>query len=84
MGTVFKLSVLYKVTGFDSPPLPRKGKSHGAVLWMEYHLAADISVSTGLLQISNEKVFFQSNLLCPSLWDYSAEKWVSVARARFV
>ncbi|XP_009467501.1 PREDICTED: protein arginine N-methyltransferase 7 isoform X2 [Nipponia nippon] len=35
--------------------LSRKGKSHGAVLWMEYHLAADISVSTGLMQISNEK-----------------------------
>ncbi|NWV82680.1 ANM7 methyltransferase, partial [Dasyornis broadbenti] len=35
--------------------LLRKGKSHGAVLWMEYHLAADISVSTGLVQISNEK-----------------------------
>uniref|UniRef100_A0A8C3L754 Protein arginine methyltransferase 7 n=1 Tax=Chrysolophus pictus TaxID=9089 RepID=A0A8C3L754_CHRPC len=29
--------------------------SHGAVLWMEYHLTADISVSTGLMQISNEK-----------------------------
>ncbi|XP_075621960.1 protein arginine N-methyltransferase 7 isoform X2 [Balearica regulorum gibbericeps] len=35
--------------------LLRKGKSHGAVLWMEYHLAADISVNTGLMQISNEK-----------------------------
>uniref|UniRef100_A0A8C5TVJ9 Protein arginine N-methyltransferase n=1 Tax=Malurus cyaneus samueli TaxID=2593467 RepID=A0A8C5TVJ9_9PASS len=35
--------------------LLRKGKSHGAVLWMEYHLAADISVSTGLMQIPNEK-----------------------------
>ncbi|KFO86918.1 Protein arginine N-methyltransferase 7, partial [Buceros rhinoceros silvestris] len=35
--------------------LSRKGTSHGAVLWMEYHLAADISVSTGLMQISNEK-----------------------------
>ncbi|XP_009986846.1 PREDICTED: protein arginine N-methyltransferase 7-like, partial [Tauraco erythrolophus] len=35
--------------------LLRQGKSHGAVLWMEYHLATDISVSTGLLQISNEK-----------------------------
>ncbi|XP_010148340.1 PREDICTED: protein arginine N-methyltransferase 7 isoform X2 [Eurypyga helias] len=35
--------------------LLRKGKSHGAVLWMEYHLAADISVSTGLMQITNEK-----------------------------
>ncbi|NXJ76608.1 ANM7 methyltransferase, partial [Trogon melanurus] len=35
--------------------LLRKGKCHGAVLWMEYHLVADISVNTGLLQISNEK-----------------------------
>ncbi|NXH84528.1 ANM7 methyltransferase, partial [Edolisoma coerulescens] len=35
--------------------LLRKGRSHGAVLWMEYHLAADISVSTGLMQMSNEK-----------------------------
>lgn len=67
MDVVFKPLVLYKVTGFDPPPLPRKGKSHGAVLWMEYHLAADISVSTGLMQISNEKVFLQSNLLCQSL-----------------
>lgn len=64
---MFKLSVLYKVTRFDPPPLPRKGKSHGAVLWMEYHLAADISISTGLIQISNEKVFLQSNLLCQSV-----------------
>ncbi|KFV83056.1 Protein arginine N-methyltransferase 7, partial [Struthio camelus australis] len=28
---------------------------YGAVLWMEYHLTADISVSTGLMQISNDK-----------------------------
>ncbi|XP_017679943.1 PREDICTED: protein arginine N-methyltransferase 7 [Lepidothrix coronata] len=38
-----------------SVDLLRKGKCHGAVLWMEYHLAADISISTGLMQISNEK-----------------------------
>ncbi|NWY24841.1 ANM7 methyltransferase, partial [Pheucticus melanocephalus] len=38
-----------------SVKLLRKGKSHGAVLWMEYHLTADISVSTGLVQLSNEK-----------------------------
>ncbi|NXS52830.1 ANM7 methyltransferase, partial [Brachypteracias leptosomus] len=38
-----------------SVTLLRKGTSHGAVLWMEYHLAADISISTGLMQISNEK-----------------------------
>ncbi|NXB57409.1 ANM7 methyltransferase, partial [Struthidea cinerea] len=38
-----------------SVKLLRKGKSHGAVLWMEYHLAADVSVSTGLMQMSNEK-----------------------------
>ncbi|NXG10222.1 ANM7 methyltransferase, partial [Sakesphorus luctuosus] len=35
--------------------LLRKGRSHGAVLWMEYHLDADVSISTGLMQISNEK-----------------------------
>ncbi|XP_030313569.1 protein arginine N-methyltransferase 7 [Calypte anna] len=35
--------------------LVRKGKSHGAVLWMKYNLIADISVSTGLMHISNEK-----------------------------
>ncbi|NWQ62795.1 ANM7 methyltransferase, partial [Neopipo cinnamomea] len=35
--------------------LLRKGRSHAAVLWMEYHLTADISISTGLMQISNEK-----------------------------
>ncbi|KGL82134.1 Protein arginine N-methyltransferase 7, partial [Tinamus guttatus] len=35
--------------------LLRKGKSHGAVLWMEYHLTADTSVNTGLTQISNDK-----------------------------
>ncbi|NXI02102.1 ANM7 methyltransferase, partial [Pachycephala philippinensis] len=38
-----------------SVKLLRKGRSHGAVLWMEYHLAADISVSTGLTKMSNEK-----------------------------
>uniref|UniRef100_A0A8D0GIC5 Protein arginine N-methyltransferase n=1 Tax=Sphenodon punctatus TaxID=8508 RepID=A0A8D0GIC5_SPHPU len=35
--------------------LLRTGKSHAAVLWMEYHLTADISVSAGLVQTSNEK-----------------------------
>lgn len=49
--------------GFDPLPLLRKGKSHGAVLWMEYHLTADISVSTGLTQISNEKVLLQSTFI---------------------
>ncbi|NXU19031.1 ANM7 methyltransferase, partial [Pardalotus punctatus] len=44
--------------------LLRKGKSHGAVLWMEYHLAADISVSTGLVQISNEKGSCEWNPHC--------------------
>lgn len=66
-GAAFKLSVLYEITGFDPPPLPRKGTSHGAVLWMEYHLAADISVSTGLMQISDEEVFPESLLVCQSL-----------------
>ncbi|NXD24577.1 ANM7 methyltransferase, partial [Spelaeornis formosus] len=38
-----------------SVKLLRKGKSHGAVLWMEYHLADDITISTGLMQLSNGK-----------------------------
>ncbi|XP_066183918.1 protein arginine N-methyltransferase 7 isoform X1 [Sylvia atricapilla] len=38
-----------------SVKLLRKGKSHGAVLWMEYHLTANISVNTGLIRLSNEK-----------------------------
>ncbi|XP_030060154.1 protein arginine N-methyltransferase 7 isoform X2 [Microcaecilia unicolor] len=35
--------------------LIRDGTSHGAVLWMEYHLTDEISVSIGLVQILNEK-----------------------------
>ncbi|NWX75635.1 ANM7 methyltransferase, partial [Alca torda] len=45
----------YSLSAEGSVNLLRKGRSHGAVLWMEYHLAADISVNTGLMQISNEK-----------------------------
>uniref|UniRef100_A0A8C6XQ58 Protein arginine N-methyltransferase n=1 Tax=Naja naja TaxID=35670 RepID=A0A8C6XQ58_NAJNA len=37
----------------------RCAKSHGAVLWMEYHLAPNISISTGLVQDSNEKDYCQ-------------------------
>ncbi|NXF03664.1 ANM7 methyltransferase, partial [Smithornis capensis] len=68
--------------------LLRKGKSHGAVLWMEYHLAADISISTGLVQISDEKgncewnphckqaVYFFSSVLEPEvLSDPAAVKY---------
>ncbi|XP_017596502.1 PREDICTED: protein arginine N-methyltransferase 7 isoform X2 [Corvus brachyrhynchos] len=47
-----------------SVKLLRKGKSHGAVLWMEYHLAADVSVSTGLMQMSNEKGICEWNPHC--------------------
>ncbi|XP_066493674.1 protein arginine N-methyltransferase 7 isoform X2 [Tiliqua scincoides] len=39
--------------------LQRAGKSHGAVLWMEYHLIPGLSVSTGLVQISDEKGYCQ-------------------------
>ncbi|XP_054856113.1 protein arginine N-methyltransferase 7 [Eublepharis macularius] len=35
--------------------LLRTGKSHGAVLWMEYNLTSSLSVSTGLVKVSNEK-----------------------------
>ncbi|XP_007429234.1 protein arginine N-methyltransferase 7 [Python bivittatus] len=39
--------------------LSRCEKSHGAVLWMEYHLAPNISISTGLVRDSNEKDYCQ-------------------------
>ena len=38
------------------PPTPRPGRSHGAVLWMEYHLTPDTAVSTGLLKPADDKV----------------------------
>lgn len=38
-----------------SPP-PRPGKSHGAVLWMEYQLTPDSTISTGLLKPAADKV----------------------------
>lgn len=40
-------------------PAPRPGRSHGAVLWMEYHLTPDSTISTGLLKPAEDKV-----LLC--------------------
>ncbi|XP_044290062.1 protein arginine N-methyltransferase 7 [Varanus komodoensis] len=39
--------------------LSRTGRSHGAVLWMEYHLTPGLSVSTGLVQHSDEKGYSQ-------------------------
>ncbi|XP_023412367.2 protein arginine N-methyltransferase 7 isoform X3 [Loxodonta africana] len=35
--------------------LRRPGRSHGAVLWMDYHLTPDITVSTGLLRPAGNK-----------------------------
>lgn len=35
---------------------PRPGKSHGAVLWMEYQLTSDSMVSTGLMNPAEDKV----------------------------
>nr|XP_056718496.1 protein arginine N-methyltransferase 7 [Euleptes europaea] len=39
--------------------LSRTGKSHGAVLWMEYNLTSSLSVSTGLVKVSDEKGYCQ-------------------------
>ncbi|XP_058562103.1 protein arginine N-methyltransferase 7 isoform X7 [Neofelis nebulosa] len=36
--------------------LRRPGRSHGAVLWMEYHLTPDNTVNTGLLKSAEDKV----------------------------
>lgn len=42
---------------FDqTSPAPRPGRSHGAVLWMEYHLTPDSTISTGLLKPAEDKV----------------------------
>ncbi|XP_040592553.1 protein arginine N-methyltransferase 7 [Mesocricetus auratus] len=38
-----------------SMELRRPGKSHGAVLWMEYHLTPDSTVSTGLMNPLEDK-----------------------------
>uniref|UniRef100_F6ZH13 Protein arginine N-methyltransferase n=1 Tax=Equus caballus TaxID=9796 RepID=F6ZH13_HORSE len=58
--------------------LRRPGKSHGVVLWMEYHLTQDSTVSTGLLKPAEDKgdccwnphckqaVYFFSTTLDPS------------------
>lgn len=37
-------------------PVSRCGRSHGAVLWMEYHLTTDSTVSTGLLKPAEDEV----------------------------
>lgn len=37
-------------------PVSRRGRSHGAVLWMEYHLTTDSTVSTGLLKPAEDEV----------------------------
>ncbi|KAH0619498.1 hypothetical protein JD844_000160 [Phrynosoma platyrhinos] len=39
--------------------LARIGKSHGAVLWMEYQLVPSLIISTGLVQVSDEKGYCQ-------------------------
>ncbi|XP_006860390.1 PREDICTED: protein arginine N-methyltransferase 7 [Chrysochloris asiatica] len=38
-----------------SMELRRPGRSHGAVLWMDYHLTPDSTVSTGLLRLTGEE-----------------------------
>ncbi|XP_069509791.1 protein arginine N-methyltransferase 7 isoform X2 [Ambystoma mexicanum] len=43
------------ISSEGSMKLIRNGTCHGAVLWMEYHLTDDITVSTGLLRIADEK-----------------------------
>ncbi|XP_069073343.1 protein arginine N-methyltransferase 7 [Pleurodeles waltl] len=47
------------ISSEGSMKLVRNGKCHGAVLWMEYHLTEDITVSTGLLQTSDEQDYCQ-------------------------
>ncbi|XP_028333230.1 protein arginine N-methyltransferase 7 isoform X9 [Physeter macrocephalus] len=44
--------------------LRRPGRSHGAVLWMEYHLTPDSMVSTGLLKPAEDKGYCCWNPHC--------------------
>ncbi|KAM9049175.1 protein arginine N-methyltransferase 7 isoform 2-T2 [Megaptera novaeangliae] len=44
--------------------LRRPGRSHGAVLWMEYHLTPDSRVSTGLLKPAEDKGYCCWNPHC--------------------
>ncbi|XP_068384321.1 protein arginine N-methyltransferase 7 isoform X2 [Eschrichtius robustus] len=44
--------------------LRRPGRSHGAVLWMEYHLTPDSTVSTGLLKPAEDKGYCCWNPHC--------------------
>ncbi|XP_059239390.1 protein arginine N-methyltransferase 7 isoform X2 [Mustela nigripes] len=45
----------HPVRAEGSIELRRPGRSHGAVLWMEYHLTPDSTVSTGLLKPPDDK-----------------------------
>ncbi|XP_067407765.1 protein arginine N-methyltransferase 7 isoform X2 [Emydura macquarii macquarii] len=88
----FRLMVPQQTLSTDgSVNLLRTGKSHGTVLWMEYHLTADISISTGLVQISDEKgnckwnphckqavYFFSSSLEPESLTDFPSAIMYSI------
>nr|XP_054367253.1 protein arginine N-methyltransferase 7 isoform X3 [Mirounga angustirostris] len=46
---------LHPVRAEGSIELRRPGRSHGAVLWMEYHLTPDSTVSTGLLESAEDE-----------------------------
>ncbi|XP_016041323.1 protein arginine N-methyltransferase 7 isoform X2 [Erinaceus europaeus] len=46
---------LQPVHAEGSIELRRPGRSHGVVLWMEYHLTPDSTVSTGLLKSTEDK-----------------------------
>lgn len=43
------------ISSQGSLPLLRSGRCHGVVMWMEYHLTEDITVSTGLVGPIGEK-----------------------------
>lgn len=40
----------------------RSGQCHGVVLWMEYHLTEDITVSGGLTGPISEQVLYSASL----------------------
>ncbi|XP_060506337.1 protein arginine N-methyltransferase 7 isoform X3 [Panthera onca] len=68
--------------------LRRPGRSHGAVLWMEYHLTPDNTVNTGLLKSVEDKVVLctgtvagtptASRQCTSSPWRTPERRWVAL------
>lgn len=57
--------------------LTRPGKSHGAVLWMEYQLTPDSTISTGLINLQKTRGTAAGTPTASKLCTSSAPRWIS-------